>query len=115
MKSTILSLVVAAAFAAPAVTLAAPPASTHGAAVSKAAHDAQASGQPVGPQVRTVARSKSRATARSSVIAPRTIDVPRNTLITSTHTVTLNPDGSVRSREVASNTKARGKVKYRTY
>jgi len=52
---------------------------------------------------------------RSTVMAPRTIDVPRNTLITSTKTLTLNPDGSVKTREVASNTKGNGKLKYRTY
>ena len=113
MRKTLFCIVAAAAFAAPAI--ATPPAGTHGAAVSKAAHDAQASGQPVGPQVRTVARSKSRATAHSSVIAPKTIEVPRNTLITSTKTMTLNPDGSVKTRELASNTKGKGKAKYRTY
>ena len=52
---------------------------------------------------------------RSTVMAPSTVEVPRNTLITSTRTYKLNADGSVKTREVASNTKAKGKLKYRTY
>jgi len=52
---------------------------------------------------------------RANVLAPRTIEVPPNTLITSNRTLTLNADGTVKSREVASSTTGKGKLKYRTY
>ena len=39
---------------------------THGAMVSQAAHDAKASGQPVGPAVRSVARSNSQGPNHAS-------------------------------------------------
>ena len=38
----------------------------HGGAVSQAAHDAKANGQPVGPAVRNVARSKSQGPSHAS-------------------------------------------------
>jgi len=38
----------------------------HGATVSQAAHDAKANGQPVGPAVRDVARSKSQGPSHAS-------------------------------------------------
>lgn len=41
-------------------------ATTHGAAVSTAAHDAKFSGEKVGPQVRDVARSKSQGSAHAN-------------------------------------------------
>jgi hypothetical protein len=44
-------------------------ATTHGAAVSAAAHNAKLSGEKVGPQVRDVARSKSQGPAHANVHA----------------------------------------------
>ena len=84
MRKSLLSLVFGAVFALPAFaagghfggghsmgslghsSMSMGHATTHGAAVSAAAHDAKFSGEKVGPQVRDVARSKSQGSAHAN-------------------------------------------------
>lgn len=117
MKNTFLSLALAVALVAPApaqnaVYPAIPgqPAQDQPAAPD-ASDAADAPDLQVVPVIRPVARAPARPTGYTS-LTPRGIEIPRNTIITPTKTETIERDGTVQTREVATRAKLKPRKRY---